>query len=229
MYKHMILIEATHDETAAAPTEEVTRLVAARGAASPQVKGLVVSTVLEPLTGASRALAMVQLWSPEGGTTGADLVDSWLDGLDVLTSSWLVEEIVFRQPVDRQEVAVNTERVNMLGTGFRRDDFTIEAFFDYWITTHAPISGAVPGSVGYVVSRVRDAGGKRADDGVDAFIELWYPDRDVFDRAGTTPEQDAAWADVANYAKTDGEFWLTREHVVVAPAATGPGLLEVSG
>jgi len=35
-----------------------------------------------------------------------------------------------------------------------------------------------------------------------------------------------AWEDVPNYARTDGQFWLTHEHVVIEPPGTGPGMFD---
>jgi uncharacterized protein (TIGR02118 family) len=228
--KHVVLIESREDEPARAVAESVARELAERGrsraAGGGPIVGLVVDTVTEPLTGTPRAIAVVQAWIDRDAGAPADELDALVTDPSVETSSWRVDEIVFRAPTERESAPAPHERVNMIGTAFRRDDFTVDAFFDYWVNTHAHISGKVPGATGYVVSRVRDASGARADRGIDGFIELWYPDRATFDAAGATPEQDAAWADVQNYAKTTGEFWLTREEVVIPPPPTGPGTLE---
>jgi uncharacterized protein (TIGR02118 family) len=228
--KHVVLIESRDDEPARAVAESVARQIAERGRATAAsgggVVGLVVDTITEPLTGSPRALAVMQAWIDPDAGASAEQVDALVADPAVETSAWRVDEIVFREPTERQAPPAPHDRVNMIGTAFRRDDFTVDAFFDYWVNTHAHISGRVPGATGYVVSRVRDAHGARAGLGTDAFIELWYPDRATFDAAGATPEQDAAWADVQNYAKTTGEFWLTREDVVIPPPPTGPGTLE---
>ena len=114
--------------------------------------------------------------------------------------------------------------IKLIGTAYRRDDFSPEEFMRYWNEVHAPISGQVPGVRGYVVSEVveRVAGSLDAD----AFVEMWWDDMDAFKRAGESPEQAAAWADVANYAKTTGTFWVVREHVQIAPPNLGPGRLR---
>src|SRR5262249_1869709 len=123
----------------------------------------------------------------------------------------------------------NTERrrtalIKLMGTAYRRDDFSPEEFIRYWNEVHAPISGKVPGLRGYVVSEVID---KLAGDlDADAFVELWWDDMESFKRASESPEQAAAWADVGNYAKTTGTFWVVREHVQIAPRFTAPGRLE---
>ena len=41
-----------------------------------------------------------------------------------------------------------------------------------------------------------------------------------------SPEEQAAWADVANYAKPTGTFWVAKEHVYIPPPITGPGSLS---
>jgi uncharacterized protein (TIGR02118 family) len=114
--------------------------------------------------------------------------------------------------------------IKLIGTAYRRDDFSPEDFIRYWNDVHAPISGKVPGVKGYVVSEViqKLQGPLEAD----AFVELWYDDMESFEKGGASPEQAEAWADVANYAKTTGTFWVVREHVQIAPPATGPGRLE---
>ena len=145
-----------------------------------------------------------------------------------MVSSWLVEEIVFLAPVDRRPSGAHT-RLNLFGTAAKREDFTIEGFFDYWKTVHAPISSSIPGSSGYVVSRVRETVSAPIERTVDAFIELWYPSRDHQASANEHPLAAKAWEDVPNYACTDGQFWFTYEHVVIEPPDTGPGMFDSGG
>ncbi|MEZ5098314.1 MAG: EthD domain-containing protein [Thermoleophilia bacterium] len=42
--------------------------------------------------------------------------------------------------------------IKMIGTAYKRDDFSKQAFFDYWRDVHAPITAGAPGIRGYVVS-----------------------------------------------------------------------------
>jgi uncharacterized protein (TIGR02118 family) len=145
-------------------------------------------------------------------------------GPDVVVDAWIVGQLVFRQPVERQTADAPPETVKLTGTAYRRDDFTEEAFFDYWASVHAPISGRVPGLGGYVVSPVRkQLAGQLCPD---ALLELWWPDMATFEASGSAPEQAAAWEDLPKYAKTTGTFWLMRESVLVPPPPTGPGSLE---
>ena len=114
--------------------------------------------------------------------------------------------------------------IKLIGTAYKRDDFSAEAFMSYWNEVHAPISGKVPGIRGYVVTEIIDKLQGPLD--ADAFVELWYDNIESFKKAGESPEQAAAWADVANYAKTTGTFWLAREHVQIVPPIAGPGRLR---
>ena len=229
--KHVVLVESRDEQPDPELASTVATALAERGRSISEggtdVAGLTISRPVESLTGTPRALAVLQLWvDASAGVSPRSVIDTLVAGLDLQTSSWHVQEIVFRAPTEREAAGADHQRVNLFGTAFKRDDFDVDAFFDYWVNTHAPISGSVPGLGGYVVSRVQSAEGARKDFGTDAFIELWYPDRATFDAAGASPQQAEAWTDVQRYAKTTGEFWITREDVVVPPPATGPGTLE---
>lgn len=115
--------------------------------------------------------------------------------------------------------------IKMIGTAYKRDDFSKQAFFDYWRDVHAPITAGAPGIRGYVVSEVlsRYHG---EQEGVDGFVELWFDDQESLDKAMASPEEAAAWEDVANYAKTTGTFWICKEHVYIPPPIIGPGSLS---
>ncbi len=103
--------------------------------------------------------------------------------------------------------------IKLIGTAYKRDDFTTEEFFDYWRDVHAPISRSVPGVRGYVVSEVlsRLTGELQAE----AFVEQWYDDEAAFEEASQTAEAAAAWDDVQKYAATTGTFWVVKEHVII--------------
>jgi uncharacterized protein (TIGR02118 family) len=194
-------------------------------ATPPPCAGLILDAAVTSLTGPNETAGFVQWWTDEQD----DSIDPFLaelrslSGFDV--TAWLVDEIVFIEPSDRLAVEQPADRINLFGTAYRRDEFTSDGFFDYWRQTHAPISGSVPGVAGYVVSQVAGDVDSSVPE-VDAFIELWWPSLATYEASGDTLEQKAAWEDVPRYAKTIGKFWLTREQVVVPPAATGPGLLQ---
>jgi uncharacterized protein (TIGR02118 family) len=206
---------------------ELTAHWVAPHSAGPAARGLVLSEVIKPLGEPDDVVALVQLWSDEQPGVTADWAAQLVPGAAGAVfdaNAWLVREIVLKQPVERQEPAAYGGRVKLGGTAYRRDDFSPEAFFEYWRTVHAPVSASVPGVGGYVVSEVLSTvAGSWAPD---ALIEQWYPDEAAFDRSGQTPEAAAAWEDVQRYAKTTGVFWVLREHVLAVPPVTGPGLLE---
>lgn len=189
------------------------------------LSGLVVSQVLKPFAAEDPLVAMVELW--HDSTDPAQLVRQYVGTagrLGAQVSAVATEEIVFKRVQD-YAVPTSSWSIKLAGTAYRRDDFETEAFFRYWIDTHAPIGGAVPGVGGYVVSRVVDALDGNID--ADAFIEQWYTDEAAFVAAQDTDQAKAAWNDVGNYAKTTGTFWLFTEHVLVRPPETGPGTLDV--
>ena len=223
--KYVVLLDADHAVTAEERDDVVERLVeSATGAAG--LVSLTVSSLDESLTGPAETIAVVQAWieDADAGAVLAHLTGS----VDAKVSSWLVEEIVFLAPVDRRPSGEHS-RLNLFGTAAKREDFTTEGFFDYWKTVHAPISSSIPGSSGYVVSRVRETVSMPVERTVDAFIELWYPSRDHHASANEHPLAAKAWEDVPNYARTDGQFWLTHEHVVSEPPGTGQGMFDTDG
>ena len=114
--------------------------------------------------------------------------------------------------------------IKCIGTAYKRDDFTTEEFFLYWRDVHAPISAKTEGMRGYVVSEVTSK--LQGDLEADAFVEQWWDDEEALERAQSSPEIAAAWADVPNYAKMTGTFWVVREHVYIPPPITGPGSLS---
>jgi uncharacterized protein (TIGR02118 family) len=114
--------------------------------------------------------------------------------------------------------------IKVMGTAYKRDDFTTEEFFRYWRDVHAPISARAPGLRGYVVWEVlRKLEGELE---ADAFVEQWFDDEAAMGRADASPEVEAAWADVENYAKLSGTWWVTKPHVFIPPPITGPGTLS---
>jgi len=114
--------------------------------------------------------------------------------------------------------------IKAIGTAYRRDDFTPEDFIKYWLEVHGPISARAEGMRGYVVSEViRRLQGELVSE---AFVEQWWDDEDAFERAAKSPEMAEAWADVPKYAKLDGTFWLTKEHILIPPPVKTVGLLR---
>ena len=227
--KYVVLFDADRDVTPQERDDVVGQLVEGADGAGAGLVGLTVSRPIESLTGPAETIAVVQAWIDGSAGVGSGSVLGHLTGsVDAKVSSWRVEEIVFLAPVDRRPSGEHS-RLNLFGTAAKREDFTIEGFFDYWKTVHASISASIPGSSGYVVSRVHETVNAPVERTVDAFIELWYPSRDSHMSANEHPLAAKAWEDVPNYARTDGQFWLTYEHVVVEPPDTGRGLFDSDG
>ena len=183
--------------------------------------GLVISVVRRRLQGDLAFGAFVEEWWDEA-SAGAIADRTPLPEADASETRWLTTEHVLKRP--RYGPQQQSERLKVIGTAYRREGFSRDAFFTYWRTVHAPISARVPGLGAYVVSEVvaRLAG----DVDADAFVEQWWPDEATLAATTTSPELAIAWADVANYAQTTGTFWLVDEHVLQAPGYEAPGLLE---
>ncbi len=114
--------------------------------------------------------------------------------------------------------------IKVIGTAYKRDDFTTQEFFDYWRDVHAPVSAKIGPMRGYVVSEVISK--VQGELHTEAFIEQWWDDVESFERAAETPEMAVAWEDVSNYAKTTGTFWVTKEHVYIPPPIPRGGTLS---
>lgn len=182
--------------------------------------GTVVNEILERTRGDLVATAFVEQWwtdaaafetwaagAARGGASPVGASPAGADGPG--DPYWLTVEHVLRWP------AIGSGELKILGSAYKLDSFTTDAFFAYWRDIHGPISARAPGLRGYVVSEVvRPLRGTLHADG---FVEQWWPDAAVLDAANASPEVAVAWADVANYAETTGTFWLVREHVVAAP------------
>lgn len=179
-------------------------------------RGRVISEVLEWMIPGLQADAFIEEWWDDERA-----ISDWRPPVGLDGTWWLTTEHVFKTPPYDAPLG---ERIKVIGTAYRRHDFSTRAFFDYWRDIHAPISGRAPGLGGYVVSEVikRLAGDAEAD----GFVEQWWPDRATFDLAAASPEVAIAWDDVQKYARPVGTFWVTREHLVIAPPTAGPGTLE---
>ncbi len=99
----------------------------------------------------------------------------------------------------------------------RKPGMSVEAFQRYWREVHGPIAARIPGLRRYVQSHVLPElyQGERpvAYDGV---AELWYDDRESWDRARASPETRAALEDERNFIDHGRVFAiLTEENTVV--------------
>ena len=237
MLKVLAIVRRRDGTTGPALVESLSALHSAH-APIPGLHGFVVSEVVDKLRGDLEAEAIVEEWWnwPDSSARPESTFDvAWSSTQRRLKdagaqSVWLTREHVLKRAAydDRGLFQGGSgqaaARRKVVGTAFRRDDFTSRAFFDYWFDVHAPISGRAPGLGGYIVCEVLD---RLGDDSVDAFVEQWWPDQVTLDAAGASEEVATAWVDVQRYAKTTGTFWVVRERVLVVPPAPGPGLLEI--
>ena len=121
--------------------------------------------------------------------------------------------------------------IKLIGTAFKRDDFTTREFFDYWRDVHAPISAGSGPLRGYVVSEVLkklenpNNPTQEGEEEVDGFVEQWWDDEETMNESFESENEAAAWEDVLNYAKPNGRFWIVNEHVYIPPPIMGPGSL----
>lgn len=171
--------------------------------------GTVISSITERTMGSIEATAWVEQWWRDESAFLAWFQSEVTAASGSGDTYWLTTEHVLRTP------AIGSGAIKLVGTAYRRPDFTTEAFFRYWREVHGPISGIAPGLGGYVVTEVirRLVGDLEAD----GFVEQWWPDAPTLAAANASREVAVAWADVENYALTTGTFWLTRERVIQSP------------
>ncbi len=182
----------------------------------PGIQGYIVNEVVRRLMGEMVSEAFVEQWFLDEAAFEAtqgtpELAAAWEDvGKYARTDGtfWLVKEHVIIPPPQNRQGFVKT-----MGTAYKRDDFTREEFFRYWMDVHAPISAKAPGLQGYIVNEViRELQGELVSE---AFVQQWYATEADFEASRHSPEVEAAWADVANYARTDGTFWVVKEHIII--------------
>jgi uncharacterized protein (TIGR02118 family) len=108
----------------------------------------------------------------------------------------------------------------------RKQGMELEAFRNYWLTTHADLALKVPGLRKYVQSHTQLSGYKKGEPLYDGIAEVWYDDTDAMRRIAELPEARAVNADgpVFMDMRASG-FILTREHVIKDGAVT-PSMLK---
>jgi uncharacterized protein (TIGR02118 family) len=195
-------------------------------AKAPGLQGYIVNEVVRRLQGDMESEAFIEQWYEdkeafEASRQSEEVKAAWADVANYARTDgtfWQTREHVLIPPPER-----TPSTVKLLGTAYKRDDFTTEDFFRYWIDVHAPISARVPGVQGYVVTEVlKRLMGELV---VEAFVEQWYESEEAFEASQGTPELAEAWEDVGKYARTDGTFWLVKEHVIIPPPVQ-PGILQ---
>ncbi len=97
----------------------------------------------------------------------------------------------------------------------RKATMELDAFRNYWLTTHAELALKVPGLRKYVQSHTLLSGYKKGAPAFDGIAEVWYDDTDAMRRIAELPEARAVNADGFNFMDMRASaFLLTREHVI---------------
>jgi uncharacterized protein (TIGR02118 family) len=97
----------------------------------------------------------------------------------------------------------------------RKPTMELEAFRNYWLTTHAELALKVPGLRKYVQSHTLLSGYKKGEPVFDGIAEVWYDDTDAMRKIADLPQARAVNADGINFMDMRASaLLLTREHVI---------------
>jgi uncharacterized protein (TIGR02118 family) len=97
----------------------------------------------------------------------------------------------------------------------RKPGMELDAFRNYWLTTHAGLALKVPGLRKYVQSHTIDSGYKKGEPVLDGIAEVWYDDTNAMRKIAELPEARAVIADgeiFMNIGKSG--LLITTEHVI---------------
>jgi uncharacterized protein (TIGR02118 family) len=108
----------------------------------------------------------------------------------------------------------------------RKAGMELDAFRNYWLTTHAGLALKVPGLRKYVQSHTIDSGYRKGDPIFDGIAEVWYDDTNAMRKIADLPEARAVNADgpVFMDMRKSG-LLLTHEHVV-KDGAISPAMVK---
>jgi uncharacterized protein (TIGR02118 family) len=105
----------------------------------------------------------------------------------------------------------------------RKPGMTVEAFQEYWRTTHAGVVRPLPGLRRYVQSHTLASGYRKGEPAWDGIAELWFDSVEALRALRGTPEQTAVDADEPRFIdRASMTMLLTDQHVIKAgPAPAG--------
>jgi uncharacterized protein (TIGR02118 family) len=96
----------------------------------------------------------------------------------------------------------------------RKPGMSVEAFQEYWRTTHAELVKKIPELRRYTQCHTLLSGYRKGEPAYDGVAELWYDDTDAIRRIAGLPESQAALADERNFVdRSTTAFLLTEERV----------------
>jgi uncharacterized protein (TIGR02118 family) len=109
----------------------------------------------------------------------------------------------------------------------RKEGMELEAFRNYWLTTHAGLALKVPGLRKYVQSHTVLSGYKKGEPVYDGIAEVWYDDTDAMRRVANLAESRAVNADGHNFMDVRASgFLLTTEHIIKDGGPINPSMVK---
>jgi uncharacterized protein (TIGR02118 family) len=97
----------------------------------------------------------------------------------------------------------------------RKSGMELEAFRNYWLTTHGELALKVPGLRKYVQSHTLLSGYKKGEPVFDGIAEVWYDDTNAMRQIAELPEARAVNADGREFMDMRASaLLLTHEHVI---------------
>jgi len=105
--------------------------------------------------------------------------------------------------------------IKMVSFAKRKSGMPIDAFQNYWLTTHADKAKTYPGLRRYAVSLTLESGYRKSEPAYDGIAELWFDDMDAFETARGSSQFADGVADLGNFIdlETRGMI-LTHEHII---------------
>jgi uncharacterized protein (TIGR02118 family) len=110
----------------------------------------------------------------------------------------------------------------------RKPGMTVEAFQEYWRTTHADIIVRLPGIRRYVQSHTLLSGYKKGEPAYDGVAEVCFDDTQAMKTLAESPEYADVLADEPNFidASSNGSI-ITDEHVIKAGPIPQNGIKSI--
>jgi uncharacterized protein (TIGR02118 family) len=108
----------------------------------------------------------------------------------------------------------------------RKSTMELEAFRNYWLTTHASLALKVPGLRKYVQSHTLLSGYKKGEPAFDGIAEVWYEDTDAMRKIAELPEARAVNADGYEFMDMKASAMLLTREQVAKDGAINPSMVK---
>ena len=109
----------------------------------------------------------------------------------------------------------------------RKSGMGLDAFTNYWRTTHAEAVKKVPGIRKYVQSQTIESGYRKGEPIYDGIAELWYEDPAAMHRGAATPEARGALEDDENFIDMKSFATILTEEVVQKDGPANPAMVKL--